>query len=311
MMWTARYSVRLTSIVSIVALLLTLPSTVFAQSLRGRISFGTDGAPLVGSIVQARTPDGNVVASVLTSESGIFAFTTLAKGDYSLRVLRIGFRAFDAGKVTVTGDGTTFNITWVGEPTPLTTQLVTAGRTCKISADSGKMIANVWDEARKVLMSSVITESMAAPQLSRITYRRALDSAGRFVRQQQVRSEVSRSFRGYDSWHPDSLAVRGYMVEDESGATYYGPDAATLISNSFAGSHCFFMERGAGAHAGDIGLRFEPATLIRNHVDIRGTFWVEQKTSRLRSVEFLYTGLPDVAEDARSGGFVEFANLGS
>lgn len=300
-------------VVVLLSAALMLPSQqVSAQSLRGRAAFAADNAPLVGAIVQVRHADGTVAASTLTSESGVFTFSDLPNGTYVVRVLRIGYRAFDAGNATITSGATAqLNITWIGDPVPLTTQIVVAGRTCRISADSGKLIANVWDEARKVLMSSVISERETAPDLARITYQRVLDSTGRFVRRQEVQNVITQSFRGYKSWIPDSLALRGYMVEDETGSTFYGPDASTLVSESFAGTHCFFMVDGDYKHPGDIGLRFEPATLIRNHVDIRGTFWIERKSWRLRSVEFLYTGLPGASDNAESGGIVEFASLGS
>ncbi|MEO7358833.1 MAG: carboxypeptidase-like regulatory domain-containing protein, partial [Gemmatimonadaceae bacterium] len=164
---------RAATLVIVGALLFAVPAHLRAQALRGRVVFASDNAPLVGSIVQARRADGTVAASVLTSETGIFAFTGLAPGTYLVRVLRIGFRAFDAGNVNVSGDANAaFNIAWIGDPIRLTTQVVVAGRTCKISADSGKLIANIWDEARKALLASVITEGMTAPQLTRITYQR-------------------------------------------------------------------------------------------------------------------------------------------
>lgn len=299
-----------------VALVLTLSAlnTAAAQAIRGRVIAAGTQVPLAGAIVQARTSDGTVAASTLASERGAFALTTLADGTYTLRVLRIGFRPFDAPAVVVAG-GTSeaLVINWIGDAVTLTPQIIASGRTCKVSADSGTMISNVWTEVRKALLSAVLAERGDAPLIVRTNYARTLELKTDLVRQQRLTSEARRSFRAYTSWAAESLAAYGYMSEGvvagRPAMVYRAPDAVTLTAESFAGTHCFSLVNGTGKHASDLGLTFEPSSRPNNRVDIRGTFWIERASSRLQLIEFSYVGLPSYASSVKSGGFVEFVGL--
>jgi len=285
-----------------------------AQGIRGRVIAAGTETPLAGAIVQARTGEGLVVASTLTSERGAFAITELPDATYTLRVLRIGFRPFDSPPVVVT-DGTSESVVvnWIGDAVTLAPQVIASGRTCKVSADSGTMISNVWTEVRKALLSAVLAERGEAPLIVRTNYARTLELKTELVQQQRLSSEARRSFRAYTSWAPESLAAYGYMSEGvvagRAAMIYRAPDAVTLTAESFAGTHCFSLVSGTGNHARDIGLAFEPNGRPNNRVDIRGTFWIERASARLQRIEFNYVGLPSYANPVKSGGYVEFVGL--
>lgn len=285
-----------------------------AQGIRGRVVAAGTEVPLAGAIVQARTADGIVAASTLTSERGAFTVADLPDGTYTLRVLRIGFRAFDGPPVAVSG-GTSevVVLSWIGDAITLAPQIIASGRTCKVSADSGTMISNVWTEVRKALLSAVLAERGEAPMIVRTNYARTLELKSELVQQQRLSVETRRSFRAYASWAPESLATFGYMSEGvvagRPAMIYRAPDAVTLTAESFAGTHCFSLVNGTGNHARDIGLAFEPNGRPNNRVDIRGTFWIERLSSRLQLIEFNYVGLPSYANPVKSGGFVEFVGL--
>lgn len=285
-----------------------------AQTIRGRVLVGTTVAPLASAIVQALSPDGTVAGSALSNETGFFAITPVADGVYSIRILRIGFRPFVAPSVTVAnGESEQMVIAWEGESFALQTRVVTSNRTCRISADSGSLVANVWDEARKAMLSAVLAERGDAPLIARTNYSRTVSLDDEVVTSQQMSNEARHTFRAYTSWAPESLAARGYHNETTLGgrtvAVYRSPDATTLTSESFAGTHCFSLVKGSGANANDIGVAFTPAAKSNVRVDIEGTFWIDRNTSHLRYVEFTYVGLPSYAKNARSGGRVEFTTL--
>ena len=123
----------------------------------------------------------------------------------------------------------------------------------------------------------------------RVNYARTVELKGELVREQRLTTEARRTFRAYTSWSPESLAVNGYTAEGMVGGrravVYRAPDATTLMAESFAATHCFSLVKGTGRHTGSIGLAFEPFDRKSFRVDIRGTFWIEQATSRLQLID--------------------------
>ncbi|MEP6831757.1 MAG: carboxypeptidase-like regulatory domain-containing protein [Gemmatimonas sp.] len=285
-----------------------------AQTVRGRVLVGATTAPLPGAIVQALSADGTLAGSALSSATGFFAITPLPDGVYTLRVLRIGFRPFVGSPVTLAnGQSDQVVIAWAGESFALTAQVITSNRTCKISADSGTVVSNVWDEARKAMLSAILAERGDAPLIARTNYSRTVTLDDEVVTRQQMTNEARHTFRAYASWAPESLAVKGYSTETTvSGRTvtvYRSPDAATLTSDSFAGAHCFSLVKGTGANIDDIGVAFTPTSKSNSQVEIEGTFWIDRKTSYLRYVDYAYVGLPSYAKNAHAGGRVDFTAL--
>lgn len=288
-----------------------------AQVASGRVFSAADSSPLGGAIVQLRDASGTVVRSGLTSGTGAFSLTVRASGDYAMRVLRIGYQPFDAGRIVLDASTRSVTLFWSAAPIMLATQRISGARSCRISVDSGTMVVRVWEEARKALIASLLADERGTLDIARLNLSRTLDSSGRVVRRQQVVAERTQSFHAYASLAPDTLAARGYVRDDASGVSFYAPDAAALLSDAFIGTHCFSVRDGRGDHAGDVGLSFEPSESResrtedrRDHrVDIRGTFWLSRRTWQLRQLAFTYEGLPSPASSALNGGFVDFAEL--
>jgi len=90
----------------------------------------------------------------------------------------------------------------------------------------------------------------------------------------------------------------------------YAPDAAVVLSESFADQHCFAVRQGRGDREGLIGLGFEPAP-GRDLPDIEGVLWLDMETAELRDLEFRYKRLPLPVWDDDIGGDVEFERLPS
>lgn len=109
---------------------------------------------------------------------------------------------------------------------------------------------------------------------------------------------------------PESLSRLGYVRGDEaSGWEYFGPDEAVLLSNDFAVTHCFKVVRDKKGHAGQIGVAFEPAPR-RISSDIMGILWVDEKTSELHDVRFVYVNA-GVLTKFKPGGFTKFLRVPS
>jgi hypothetical protein len=85
------------------------------------------------------------------------------------------------------------------------------------------------------------------------------------------------------------------------------PDAALLVSDEFAATHCFGL---TPDEEGLVGLTFEPVP-GRRLPEVSGTIWVDRATSELKFLDYEYTGLPGLLARAELGGRVEFQRLPS
>jgi hypothetical protein len=142
-----------------------------------------------------------------------------------------------------------------------------------------------------------------------IEYDRHLDSAARVVRQQNIRTSRNPTTHAFRSRPPEVLDTAGYVVADSGATSYFVPDAEVLLSPLFAAGHCFQLENAPDGQSGLIGVRFQPTRARRNMRDIEGVLWVDRQSAELRTLDFKYTNLSDVAQSAHPGGRVEFLRL--
>jgi hypothetical protein len=183
--------------------------------------------------------------------------------------------------------------------------------TCRVNADTGFMVARVWEEARKAMLSTQLSSDGAPLFAEWIEYDRMLDSAARLVREQRIRTSRNPTTHAFRSRPAAFLDSAGYVVADNTGTMYFAPDAEVLLSESFAAGHCFHLVASpstAGA-AQLIGVGFQPSRDRRDKRDIEGTLWVDRTSAELRTLDFRYTNLPDVVREAAAGGRVEFLRL--
>jgi hypothetical protein len=290
--------------------MLASASSLRAQTVRGAVVLADSTTPARGAIVLAIDEHGATAGRTLTSDRGEFALQLQAAGRYGLTVLRIGFRPTVVPPVTVAaGPATAVRVVLNAAMVPLTMVNVRAQDECRVNPDSGLMVARVWDEARKAILTSQLRAEGALLDAGWIEYDRTLDATARFVRAQRVRTYQNTTTHAFRSLPAELLAAHGYVVADSAGTTYYAPDADVLTSESFAATHCFRLVAPPGDRPGLIGVGFQPT---RNRVDVRdieGTFWVDRATAELRTLDFRYTNLSDVAIAAGAGGTVEFLRL--
>jgi hypothetical protein len=282
-----------------------------AQVIRGSVVLPDSVTPLAGAIVAAADVrrSGGTAAQALANARGEFVLRLPQAGRYGLRVLRIGYRPTVGPTVDVGATDTVrVRIVFRAEAVMLSAVNVRDKETCRVGADSGMMVARVWEEARKAMLSSQLSSDDVPLVADWIEYDRMLDSSGRLVRSQRVKSASNPTTHAFKSLPADQLADKGYVVADNSGTTFYAPDADVLLSDSFASTHCFHL-RTSPVDAHLIGVGFTPSPNHRDAHDIEGVLWLDRQSAELETLEFDYTNLPDVVRSARAGGRVEFLRL--
>ncbi len=283
---------------------------VAGQTVRGTVVLGDSVTPVPGVVVLATNARGVTVGRTLAGRGGRFSITLPEAGSYSLRALRIGYRPTTVPAIAAArGDTVTVTIVFAGEAVMLTGMNVRDRETCRVSADTGLAVARVWEEARKAMLTSQLTADGAPLVAEWIEYDRMLDSTARLVRQQQVRSARHPTTHAFKSAPADALARDGYVTADNSGTTFYAPDAEVLLSDAFVSGHCFRLAPPPPGAGDLIGVAFQPTRDRRDKREIEGTLWLDRASAELRTLEFRYTNLPDVVAVTEPGGRVEFVRL--
>ncbi len=284
-----------------------------AQQLVGRVLQPDRVAPAPGVVVTILDARDSTLARALTGRSGDFRFRVALPGRYRVRAMRVGFRPTEAvADIRATAAPDTITLVLTGESVRLTTVTVSSTSTCRDAARAGPEVASAWEEARKALEASDLAMAGESPVLAEwIQYDRSLDSTGRIVRRQTVRTTRSPTQRAFRSAPAEQLARDGYVVEDSGVAMFFAPDASVLLSPSFAATHCFGLVAPPPGREGLLGIEFRPNAPRRGRPDIEGTFWLDRASAELRSLDFRYTELPAPTERAQPGGRVEFLRLTS
>jgi hypothetical protein len=291
------------------ALAVALAAPLAAQTVRGTIAL-PNNAPASGVIVVAIDDHGMASARALSNSRGEFVLQLPRPGHFALRLLRIGYRPSDGSPVAVSGAGTvTTRLVFSAEPVVLPAVTVNAPETCRVGADTGLVIARVWEEARKAMLSTQLSADSAPLVAEWIEYDRTLDSTGRVVRDQRVRTSRHPTTHAFRSQAADFLADSGYVVTTRDVTTFYVPDVDVLLSDVFASGHCFALAAPPSASANLIGVAFHPSARRRAFRDIEGTLWLDRGSAELRKLSFAYTNLPEAALSAGAGGEVEFLRL--
>jgi hypothetical protein len=282
------------------------------QVVRGTVVLPDSTTPAGGVIVIATDARGTTAARALTTSQGQFAITLPLVGRYRFTLLRIGFRPTHLPDVDVEARATeNVRVVHSANPVVLSSINVRERETCRVNADTGFMVARVWEEARKAMLTTQLSSNDVPLFAEWIEYDRMLDSTARLVREQHIHTSRNPTTHAFRSRPAAFLDSAGYVVADSSGTSYFAPDAEVLLSESFAAGHCFRVV-GSPRAAGTpelIGVAFQPTRDRRDKREIEGTLWVDRATAELRALDFRYTNMPDIVRAAAAGGRVEFLRL--
>ena len=191
-------------------------------------------------------------------------------------------------------------------PLPLAAQTA-AGTACEVRPGEGSPVGALWTAARRALDATRQTSASGDYRFRvRGFSRDILDRAGT-VANDTVADRELMATQPYLPVSPDTVAARGFVMQNGDEIVYNLPDAAILLSDRFLDTHCFRMAD-AGGRTGEVGLAFEP-TPGRTLPDVRGVFWLATEPLRLRAVEFEFTDPPLRGRPGTPGGAVDFRAL--
>jgi hypothetical protein len=285
------------------------PCRVEAQQIDVRAVAAEDQHPMTGAIVGLEDAAGRMAKPALVDDQGRARIALDSAGQYRVLIQRVGYERWRSAPLRV-GVNDTLRVTAALVPrrTTLAAVTVTGKRSCSSAPTGITRLAAVWEEARTALRSADLAARSHVGELQVRHVTRELDPDLQVVGESTSATTV-RTNRPFQARPASELAARGYVWPSLDAAIYNGPDAAVLLSEDFVATHCFsLVEGGRGAHAGQIGVAFQPSP-GRTLPDIAGTIWVDADSSYLRAVDYVYTNAPHAAEAPRAGGHVEFASL--
>jgi len=275
-----------------------------AQRVRGTVRDSLSRQPIGGAVVWLTDGGGKFLARSMADEHGQFAVIHVA-GATQLHVVRIGFRPVMLAVGRTSGD-TLVDVSMGSIPLTLDTVASLRRRVCPGEKGTNAALT-LWEQARAALMASVVARDVGAPALELKSYSRYLDPRTHEISNQQVHLRLVTGDKSYVAARPAGEFVSdGYMQEKNGDRTFYAPDDAVMLDQTFAETHCLHVVVGTGAHTGEVGIGFDPvADRLRDTlVDVRGVLWLSPSQHALRSLEFNYTDLEREAD--LSGGEIQF-----
>ena len=280
-----------------------------AQTLRGVV---VDAAqrPVTGVVVLMLDSASIVVARALSGERGDFRVAAARPGAYRLRTMRIGYRSTISQPIALLAGGEVMRqLVLSGVSVSLDTVRIVDRSSCRISSDSAGATFEVWEQARTALIAAQLTAGARAITATTVAYDRTLEPDGRRVTEQasRIRTDyVTQPWRGLAA---DSLHRAGYVVtERDNTTTYRAPSIDALLSGVFVEDHCFHLITET-ARPDMVGVAFEPSPERKHLPEIRGTLWVDRRTTELHRLDYRYVNVSSEQESAGAGGEMSFARL--
>jgi hypothetical protein len=194
-----------------------------------------------------------------------------------------------------------------GLPVALSRVLVVGESPCRSLGDSTSATYLVWEQVRAALSAAQLTASMRGIASTKLMYERLRDPVTDSVREQEISIRATSMTEPWQSMTADSLRKVGYVVTERDGwMIYHAPDIDVLLSDLFLEDHCFRLAPSSDPER--IGIAFEPIQARRRTPEIRGTLWVDRRSSELRRMEFRYANI--ARERAQyAGGTSEFVRM--
>ncbi|GIW51294.1 MAG: hypothetical protein KatS3mg081_0649 [Gemmatimonadales bacterium] len=295
---------RAVAVVAILVAIRALP--VFGQAVRGQLVDRANGRGVSGAFVVLLDAQEREVARALTDDRGRFLLRAPAAGTYRLQSKRIGFRVTVSPPLVLEAERTiSYRLEVDAVPASLPPVIVEGKPQCGTRGEAGTIVARLWEEAKEALAAVSWTEGSRLYQYSLRMFERDLPDVGTRVIRERSWTRSGYAETPFRSAPAEDLAERGYVVEEGRDRVYFAPDAGVLLSEVFAGTHCFNAIPGVG---GRIGLSFEPVP-ERHLPEIKGVLWLDQSTAELRALEFSYSRLPPELPEGPIGGRIEFMRL--
>lgn len=281
-----------------------------AQVLSGVVRDSVSGQPVGRGFVLLLDSTGATLGRSLTGARGEFTFVLRSPGRYRLQSRRIGYSQWTSPWVRVEAtDSARVELRISAIPVRLDEIAVERRSRCRVNPREGEATAALWEEASKALEAASWSAEHELFVHTIHNYRRDLDRRRRIVEAETVTVSTGNYTTPFRSLPAEELERDGYIIDRPDGVWYYAPDAEVLRSDVFLSDHCFRVVRDED-RPGDIGLAFEPEP-GHDPPGVKGVLWLDQRTARLRSIEYQYTHLPRRLTDRRVGGTIEFLPMPS
>lgn len=286
-------------------------TSAHGQNVLVQVLAADTSQPLVGAVAHLLLPSGEVVASRLSDRNGRALFAGVAAGRYRVRAEMLGHTTGESSEFDV-GAFASVPLAVRLEPRAIRlegVEVTAEAGPCRMRpGDEGRLLADVWDEARKALSATAVAEDAGIYRYSLVTYDRELD-ADRAVLSEERGRQSGYMRTPFASQSVEDLTEHGFVQRDASEWTYYAPDAHVLLSDGFLDTHCFRLVDGGAEQAALVGLTFEPTGENEGLPDISGTLWLDRESVELRWLDLTYENLePDVLPGDASGR-VDFQRL--
>jgi len=276
-------------------------ANALAQRVRGTLTDSSTREPITGAVVTISDSTGRFLARGIAGADGRFDVPRFPASK-QIHVVRIGYRPIDA---TVPAADELLDLRMRAIASQLAT-VTTSGRRVCPGDDANSQALQLWEQARSGFLAAVVARDARPPNLRLRYFRVERDPMLRRVVDDTVWVKTIVGDQPFIAARSaTAFASEGYMRERAGGdRDYYAPDEAVLLDEAFAASHCLRVIAADPAHAGEVGIGFEPVTPERDSlVEIRGTVWLNGKTLDLRTLDFAYTNLEPV-NDGSSGSII-------
>jgi hypothetical protein len=299
-------------VTALVAGLLGLAPKASAQELRVRVLEAEPAIPVSGALLLLLDPAGKELRRGVTSEAGRALLRAPAAGSYRIRLLRIGYVAWESRVIEVDGEARDIELRVASERVVLPDVIVVGRNLCGTRSEGDAATVALLEEAQKAFALARETVLRRRLRFRSVQTIEDLDTDGLLIAERASSEPTGTTSWPVRSPAVESLAVHGFVTDLEnlqSGPTWFGPDPEVLLSELFLDSHCFrTVPADSAVPVGWVGLRFEPGP-APHKPDIRGTIWVDRDSAALRRLDFSYETLPSWAAHATAGGRLEFAQL--
>ncbi len=280
-----------------------------AQTISIQVIEAESRIPIQGAFVSLLDPDGRILRSALSNESGEFLFAPASSGTFQIRAEMIGRVTRHSPLLSVLSDEDRRIVLPLSVfPIPLEGIDVQGNGRCELRPEEASEIHRVWEEARKALRVQAWAENEGIFHFQVTSYEQELGRRGRKVRLEHRRDTLSTTRNPIRSLPAVELMEGGFVRPlEDGGHQYFGPDATVLLSDLFLDTHCLSLKR-SWRHWGAIGLVFEPVG-DPDFPDIQGVLWIDEDTAGLELLEYSYTWAPWEEAAGVARGRVEFESM--
>ena len=285
------------------------PAVAQSVLLHGTVRDSASGLPLAGSVVQVLAAD-SAIGRTLSGTAGFYELRIdRAAAPRTLEIRHVGYTPRRVPLSSISSDGA-FDVGLLRLPVELEAVHVRGNEACPVD-NEGRAFA-LWDRARTGLLAAVIARETHPAQTRVIRYDRSLDVGTSQIVQQSVELGESNTGRPFFAVvDAGRFGTQGYVHEDSTGRTFFGPDADVLLDTRFVATHCLSIAPRDSAHPGEIGLGFAPSPSTSRDTlsEVRGVLWMDASSHELKTLEFRFTKLEPAAIEARAGGLVGFRTM--